>query len=72
MLDGDQKIAYDLANGHNLIIRGQAGTGKSILQKYIVKDQREKQKNVTIVCSTGIASTLYEDLGAKNCTNGPG
>ena len=65
MLDEDQKIAFELANGHNLIISGQAGTGKSFLLKYIVKDQREKQKNVAIVCSTGIASTLYEELGAK-------
>ncbi|VDI58846.1 Hypothetical predicted protein [Mytilus galloprovincialis] len=65
MLDEDQKIAFELANGHNLIISGQAGTGKSFLLKYIVKDQREKQKNVAIVCSTGIASTLYEEFGAK-------
>ncbi|XP_071153426.1 uncharacterized protein [Mytilus edulis] len=65
MLDEDQKIAFELANGHNLIISGQAGTGKSFLLKYIVKDQREKQKNVAIVCSTGIASTLYKELGAK-------
>ncbi|VDI51475.1 ATP-dependent DNA helicase PIF1 [Mytilus galloprovincialis] len=65
MLDEDQKITFELANGHNLIISGQAGTGKSFLIKYIVKDQREKQKNVAIVCSTGIASTLYEELGAK-------
>ncbi|CAC5392775.1 PIF1 [Mytilus coruscus] len=51
MLDEDPNIAFDLSNGHNLIISGQAGTGKSFLLKYIVKDQREKQRNVTIVCS---------------------
>ena len=66
-MDDDQKVAFDLArNGHNLIITGQGGTGKTFLVKKLVKTLRFKlHKHVSIVCSTGIAATHYGDLGAQ-------
>ncbi|XP_061167824.1 uncharacterized protein LOC133176769 [Saccostrea echinata] len=63
MFDEDQELAFRLSNGHNLIISGQAGTGKTFLVKRIVK-KYSKEKHVAIVCSTGIAATHYGDLGA--------
>ncbi|CAC5396937.1 PIF1 [Mytilus coruscus] len=66
-MDEDQKLAFELAtSGHNLVISGQAGTGKTFLVKKLVYYMRFKQgKNVSIVCSTGIAATHYGDLRAQ-------
>ncbi|VDI39104.1 ATP-dependent DNA helicase PIF1 [Mytilus galloprovincialis] len=66
-MDEDQKFAFNLAvNGHNLLISGQAGTGKTFLVEKIVEFMRYSQKkNVSIVCSTGIAATHYGNLGAQ-------
>jgi ATP-dependent exoDNAse (exonuclease V) alpha subunit len=65
MLDEDQNQAYNLSFGHNLVISGQAGTGKTFLIKQIISEQRRRNRKVEIVCSTGIASTHYGKLGAK-------
>lgn len=66
-MDEDQKFAFNSAvNGHNLLITGQAGTGKTFLVRKIVEFLRYNQKkNVSIVCSTGIAATHYGNLGAQ-------
>ena len=64
MLDEDQQTAFDLAkDGHNLVVIGQGGCGKTFLIKQIVNYLRSKGKTVTIACSTGIASTHYGKLG---------
>ena len=64
MLDEDQQTAFDLAkDGHNLVIIGQGGCGKTYLIKHIIKYLRSKSRTVTIACSTGIASTHYGKLG---------
>ena len=63
MFDEDQELAFRLSSGHNLIISGQAGTGKTFLVKKIVEECR-KEKHVAIVCSTGIAAIHYGNLGA--------
>jgi Cdc6-like AAA superfamily ATPase len=65
-MDEDQKSAFNLAiNGHNLLITGQGGTGKSFLVKIIIKHLRTKvNKKVAIVCSTGIAATNYTEFEA--------
>ena len=64
MLDEDRQIAFDLAkNGHNFVVTGQGGCGKTFLIKEIVKYLRSEEKTVTIACSTGIASTHYGKLG---------
>lgn len=54
MLDEDQELAFRLSNCHNLIISGQAGTGKTYLVKRIVRHWTNEKK-IAIVCSTGIA-----------------
>ena len=66
-MDEDQKYAFNLAvNGHNLVVTGQAGTGKTFLVRKLVQYMRYTQnKNVVIVCSTGIAATHYANLNAQ-------
>ena len=54
MLDEDQNQAYNLSFGHDLVISGQAGTGKTFLIKQIISEQRRRNRKVEIVCSTGI------------------
>lgn len=54
MLDEDQELAFRLSNCHNLIISGQAGTGKTYLVKRTVRHWTNEKK-IAIVCSTGIA-----------------
>jgi Cdc6-like AAA superfamily ATPase len=68
-MDEDQKSDFNLAiNGHNLLITGQGGTGKSFPVKIIIKHLRTQvNKKVAIVCSTGIAATNYTEFGAKPC-----
>ena len=56
-------LAFRLSSGHNLIISGQTGTGKTFLVKKIVEAYR-KEKHVAIVCYTLIAATHYCDLRA--------
>jgi tRNA A37 threonylcarbamoyladenosine biosynthesis protein TsaE len=40
MFDEDQQVAFNLSNGHNFILSGQAGTGTTFLIKHIVQDQQ--------------------------------
>lgn len=54
--------------GHNVFITGQAGTGKSFLVKEIVKSLRNDGKKVVILCASGIATTVYDDLGATSAS----
>ena len=64
MLVEDHQSAFDLVkDGHNLVVIGQGGCGKTFLIKQIVNYLRSKGKTVTIACSTGIASTHYGKLG---------
>ena len=44
MFDEDQQFAINLSNGHNFILSGQAGTGKTFLIKHIAQDQRRRLK----------------------------
>ena len=61
MLDEDHQTAFDLVkDGHNLVVIGQGGRGKTFLIKQIVNYLRSKGKTLT---STGIASTHYGKLG---------
>lgn len=66
-MDEDQQFGFNLSvSGHNVVITGQAGTGKTFLVAKIAKYLRYQQKkSVAIVCSTGIAATHYGDLGAQ-------
>lgn len=46
--------------GHNLLITGQAGTGKSWVVNTIREDCKQRGQNVALVCSSGIACQVYE------------
>ena len=61
-MDEDQKHAYEaIISGHNLLLTGNGGTGKTFIIKSAVKFLREKGKRVALTCSTGLATTLYDD-----------
>lgn len=42
-------------SGHNILITGQAGTGKSRVVNAIHDDCKQRRLNVSVVCSSGIA-----------------
>lgn len=57
----EQKTAFDIAlKGHNLLLLGTAGTGKSFLINSIAKALTDIGKRVQITCSTGIACSVYK------------
>lgn len=51
--------------GHNLLVTGQAGTGKSYLVKEMCDRLKEQGKKVEIVCASGIAGTVYDKIRAS-------
>ncbi len=62
-LTGEQNKAYEaFKQGHNLLITGQAGTGKSHLIKKIVDYCNHIEKTVAITAMTGTASSI---IGGK-------
>lgn len=63
----EQKQAIDIAlEGHNLLLLGSAGTGKSFVVNNIAKCLEKVGKHVQITCSTGIACSVYS---GKACTS---
>ncbi|MCG8033942.1 MAG: AAA family ATPase, partial [Candidatus Thiodiazotropha taylori] len=61
MLNRGQQEALELAReGHNLLIMGSAGTGKSHVLTEIFDNLTEEGKKVQLTCSTGIACTIYK------------
>ena len=66
-MNPEQKQAIDMAlKGHNMLLLGAAGTGKSYVINEIYKQLSEKGINVKITCSTGIACQVYGST--KACT----
>jgi ATP-dependent DNA helicase PIF1 len=62
-LHEQQLAALDLVMaGHNVLILGTAGTGKSFLVREIVKQSQEKGIQVALTCTTGIACAVYSNL----------
>lgn len=62
-----QNKAIDIAlSGHNLLLLGPAGTGKSFVISKIAKKLTERGKHVQVTCSTGIACSVYDRMNA--CT----
>ena len=49
-----------------MLLTGKAGTGKSYVIKSAFKHLRETGNNVALTFSTGLATTVYENVGA--CT----
>ena len=59
-LNAEQTEALQFVSaGHNLLITGQAGVGKSRLVTSILKDCESRNRKVAVVCSSGIACTVY-------------
>ena len=59
-LNAEQAEALQFVSvGHNLLITGEAGIGKSRLVASIVKNCELRNRKVAVVCSSGIASTVY-------------
>ena len=57
-----QSEAVDVAvKGHNLLLLGAAGTGKSFVVKEIEKQLSGLGRKVQITCSTGIACQVYKN-----------
>jgi predicted GTPase len=48
--------------GHNVLILGQGGTGKSFLSSIIKKELTKLGKSVSITSSTGVASLNIEGI----------
>ena len=76
-----QAKAVNIATkGHNLLLLGRAGTGKSYVVNTIANELRNIGKKVQITCSTGIACSVYPPgdactihhfLGLSDCRYGP-
>ena len=59
-LNAEQAEALQIVlAGHNLVITGQAGVGKSRLVASIVKNCEIRNLKFAVVCSSGIACTVY-------------
>ena len=60
-LNGDQQEIVKFASeGHNLLITGQAGVGKSEVVKRIIATFNARGRTVGIVCSSGISCQVYD------------
>ena len=61
----DQREVLEVVErGHNVFITGQAGTGKSFLVKEIFRSLSRKGTKCEVICSSGIAGTVYGDITA--------
>ncbi|KAK3107353.1 hypothetical protein FSP39_012582 [Pinctada imbricata] len=59
-IDDRQMKAQDLAlRGHNIVITGQGGTGKTFLIKQLCKDQSKKGTSYAVTSTTGLGATLF-------------
>ena len=60
-LNKDQNTIVKFASeGHNLLITGQAGVGKSEVVKKIIGTAKARGKKVAVICSSGIACQVYD------------
>lgn len=56
-LSNDQKLAYKLMDsGSNVFLTGKAGTGKSYLLDYFIKEKQKDGKSVIVTAPTGVAA----------------
>lgn len=56
-MDGIQQKALEIAlKGHNVLLTGFPGTGKSFTICQIAKELKDMGKNVQVTASTGIAA----------------
>ena len=57
---GQAEVVRLACKGHNFLVTGQGGTGKSAVVREIISNLQAAGKNVSVACSTGIACTLYD------------
>lgn len=56
-MDEDQKRAVEvILKGHNVVLTGQAGTGKSHVVKEVIKQLRKTPTRFSITASTGLGT----------------
>ncbi|KAK3100053.1 hypothetical protein FSP39_013962 [Pinctada imbricata] len=61
-MDEQQFLVYELiVKGHNVVVCGQAGTGKTFLVKETVKYFKSIGKSYALTATTGLAASLYGD-----------
>ena len=60
--DEQSRVLQFVSQGHNCMIAGQAGVGKSRVVRNILRDCREKNLTVAVVCSSGIACKVHASL----------
>lgn len=62
-LTRDQRVAYDEAmSGRNVFVTGGAGVGKSYILRKIVEGLEEREKNVIVCATTGVAARNIEGV----------
>lgn len=57
---GQAEIISLACKGHNLFVTGQGGTGKSTVVREIISNLQAVGRKVSVVCSSGIACTVYD------------
>ena len=57
---GQAQIVSVASRGHDLLITGQAGTGNATVVEEIISNLNAVGLKVAVVCSSGIACTVYE------------
>ena len=57
---GQAEIISLASKGHNLFLTGQGRTGKSTVVREIISNLQAVGKKVSVVCSRGIAGTVYD------------
>lgn len=62
-MDRDQTTVLNaVVSGHNLVLTGQAGTGKTYTIKQCVNELKNAGRIVTLTCYTGIACLQYKGM----------
>ena len=56
------KAVQQVLDGHSLLLLGAAGTGKSFTIKIMVEQCQERNLNVSLTCTTGIACCVIQHL----------
>jgi ATP-dependent DNA helicase PIF1 len=66
--DEQKAIIRTVETGHNVFITGQAGTGKTFLVKEIYRRLKICGKILAVICSSGVAVSVYYDLNTSLST----
>ena len=61
MMQPEEEVLWLCKNGHNVLITGQAGTGKTTLLKKVHATCASQGRIVAVTASTGIATTQFHD-----------